>query len=93
MFVVKPSEIRVFHKHRRQRGKERGHWNRERERERQKDITEEAGKQQEEKKSKKHMTSVLKPICKVSEGTVRYCFLAMSSQADLNCDVKPGNSV
>lgn len=40
----------------------------------------------------KSLSSKIK-VSKVSEGTVRYCFLVMSSQADLNCDVKPGNSV
>lgn len=44
-------------------------------------------------KKKTHDLSSKMKVSDVSAGTVRYCFLVMSSQADLNCDVKPGNSV
>lgn len=45
------------------------------------------------KRKKPHDLSSKIKVSKVSEGTVRYYFLVTSSQADLNCDVKPGNSV
>jgi len=86
--VVRPQEILVSHKWREgKRGGGGGDDGREeRGRERPKDT-------KEEKHTHKNTTLGLKSITKVSKRTVKYCFLVPSSQADLNCDVKPGNSV